>query len=60
MITNFILHNKLTVPTTSSKTYWSFVKTFYNDRKIPIVYPLLINNKLESDFKKKVHHFNMF
>ena len=60
MITNFILHNKLIDPTTSSKTYWSFVKTFYNGRKIPIVYPLLVNNKLESDFKKKVHHFNIF
>ena len=48
-------------PTTSSKTYWSILKTFCNGRKkTPIVYPLLINNKLESDFKKKAHHFNVF
>ena len=48
-------------PTTSSKTYWSILKTFCNGRKKnPIVYPLLINNKLESDFKKKAHHFNVF
>ena len=34
--------------------------TFYNGRKIPIISPLLINNKLETDLKKKTHHFNIF
>ena len=36
------------------------MKTFYNGRKIPIISPLLINDKLEADFKKKAHHFNAF
>ena len=36
------------------------MKTFYNDRKIPIISPLLINDKLETDFKKNPHHFNLF
>ena len=36
------------------------MKTFYNGRKIPIIPPLLINDKLETDFKKKSHHFNAF
>ena len=36
------------------------MKTFYNGRKIPIIPPLLINDKLETAFKKKAHHFNVF
>ena len=61
-IDNYNLHlaNKMIDPTTSSKTYWSILKTFYNDRKIPIIPPLWINDKLETDFKKEAHHFNMF
>ena len=57
---NLHLANKLIDSTTSSKTYWSILKTFYNGRKIPIIPPLLINDKLETDFKKKAHHFNAF
>ena len=59
---NLHLANKLIDPTTSSKTYYglSILKTFYNDRRIPIIPPLLINDKLENDFKKKAHHFNVF
>ena len=52
---NLHLANKLMDPTTSSKTYWSILKTFYVGRKIPIIPPLLINGKLETDFKKKDH-----
>ena len=56
---NLHLANKLIDPTTSFKTYWSILKTFYNDRKIPNIPLLLINDKLETDFKKKAHHFNV-
>ena len=59
MIRTF-LANELIDPTTSYKTYWSILKTFYNGRKIPIIPPLLIYDKLETDFKKKAHHFNVF
>ena len=52
---NLHLANKLMDPTTSSKTYWSILKTFYVGRKIPIIPLLLINGKLETDFKKKDH-----
>ena len=41
---------KLNNPRSSSKTYWSILKTFYNDRKIPII-PQLKDGKHESDFK---------
>ena len=40
-------------PKTSSKTYWSILKTFYNGRKKPITPPILKEGKLESDFKIK-------
>ena len=39
---------KLSDPTTSSKTYWSILKTFYSTKKVPIILPILIENKLES------------
>ena len=42
-------------PNTSSKTYWSILKTFYNGRKI-----LLKDGKLESDFKIKANKCNIF
>ena len=44
---------KVNNPKTSSKTYWSILKTFYNGRKIPIIPPLLKDGKLKSDFKIK-------
>ena len=46
--------------TTSSKTYWSILKTFYNTKKVPIIPPILIENKLETDFFKKANYFNKF
>ena len=51
---------KLNNPKTSAKTYWSILKIFYNDKKIPFIPPLLIKNKLVSNFKAKLNHFNIF
>ena len=45
---------KLSNSTTSFKTYWSISKTFYNTKKVPIMPPILIENKLETDFLKKL------
>ena len=57
-------YNKLSMelnnPKTSSKTYWSILKTFYNGRKIPIIPPILKEGKLEPDFKIKANCFNSF
>ena len=39
---------------TFTKTYWSILKRFYNRKLIPVIPPLLIDNKLESDFEKKI------
>ena len=54
------LAQKLSDPSASSKTYWSILKRFFNGKKVPIIPLLLINNKLESDFKIKANYFNSF
>ena len=54
------LAQKLNYPKTSSKTYWSISKTFYNGKKVPLIPPLFINDKSETDFKLKTNIFNYF
>ena len=54
------LAKKLNNPTTSPNTYWTIMKTFYNDKKNPLIPLLLINDKLECDFGEKANHFNKF
>ena len=54
------LARKLTNLKTSSKRYRPILKTFYNGRKVPLIPSLVINNKLEPDFKRKADHFNNF
>ena len=34
------LAKKLNNPLLQAKTYWSILKTFYNDKKIPLIPPL--------------------
>ena len=45
---------------TSARAYWSILKALYNGKKIPLIHPILVNNKLISNFKEKVNHFNAF
>ena len=54
------LAQKQNEPKTSSKTYQSILKTFCNDKKVPLIPPLFINNKLEPDFKLKANFFNKY
>ena len=54
------LSEKLNNPNTSSKTYWSILKSFYKGNKVPLIPPLLVNNKFVSDFTKKANLFNDF
>ena len=56
----FVLSDKLNDPHTSAKSYLSILKTLYNGNKIPLIPPILINNKLISNFKEKANHFNAF
>ena len=43
-----------------AKTSWSILKKFYNDKKILIIPPLLIDDKFASDIQTKVNSFNKF
>ena len=51
---------KLTKFHKSSKAYWSLLKTFLNNRKIPVIPPLYHEGDFVTNFKKKVELFNSF
>ena len=55
-----LLPHKLLDSKTSPKQYWSILKTFLNDKKIPCISPLLHNGKFIMDFKEKTELFNDF
>ena len=54
------LSTKLANPSTSSKTYWSILKTFVNGKKMPIIPPLLVNDNFITNFLEKANLFNDF
>ena len=54
------LGKKLNNPLLQAKTYWSILKTIYNGKKIPLIPPLLVNDKFVTDMKTKADIFNNF
>ena len=56
----FKLSMKLAVNKINPKCYWSILKSFLCNKKIPCVPPLIHNNQLFVDFKKKRELFNLF
>ena len=54
------LAKKLNNPLLQAKTYWSILTTFYNDKKIPLIPPLLVDDKFVTDMKMKADIFNNF
>ena len=54
------LPKKLNNPLLQAKTYWSILKSFYNEKKIPIVPPLLVDNNFVTDIQTKANIFNTF
>ena len=54
------LAGKLANPATSSKMYWSILKTFLNNKKNPCIPPLFHENKFITNFKEKAELFNTF
>ena len=54
------LAKKLNNPLLQAKTYWSILKSFYNEKKIPIIPPLLIEDKYVTDTQTKANIFNKF
>ena len=51
--------NKLMNTQKNSKVYWSLLKIFLNNKKIPII-PLFYENSFITDFKEKAQLFNIF
>ena len=47
------LSRKLNDKSLSAKAYWTILKTVYNNKKIPIIPPILIDNQLVTDFSEK-------
>ena len=54
------LADKLNGSKTAPKTYWAILKTFVNGSKIPLIPPLLVDDKLLTDFLDKANLFNNF
>ena len=54
------LSKKLNDPNTITKTYWSILKSLYKGNRVPLIPPLLVNNKIVSDFTEKANLFNDF
>ena len=54
------LSHKLLDPKTSQKSYWSILKTFLNNKKIPCIPALLHQAKYVTDLKEKANIFNNF
>ena len=55
------LSKKLNDPLTTPKIYPSILRMFYNGIKIPLIPPLIINNRVTKNFRRKSNFFfNIF
>ena len=52
------LAQKLCDASVNSKPYWFILKRLFNGEKVPIISPVLVNKKLESNTKVKANYFN--
>ena len=54
------LGKKLGDPSRSIKTYWATLRTLWNGKKVPHIPPLLVNDKLITEFEAKANIFNEY
>ena len=54
------LPRKLAVYKINCKCSWSILKSFFNNKKIPCIPPLIHNNQFVIDFTEKSELFNSF
>ena len=54
------ISKRITNPLTSTKTYWSILKSFLNNKKIPCISPLFHQNRYIIKYKDKAELFNNF
>ena len=48
------LSQKLIDPSTELKTYWKVINRFVSNKKTPMIPPLLVNDKIISNFSEKL------
>ena len=51
---------KLNNPLLQEKTYWSILKIFYSDKKIPLIPFFLVDNTFATDMRTKANIFNEY
>ena len=54
------LRKKLNNPLLQEKTYWSILKIFHSDKKIPLIPSLLVDDTFVTDMKTKANIFNEY
>ena len=54
------MFKKLMEPSISPKTYWSVLKSFHNDKKIPSIPPIFHGNRFVANFQEKAELFSSF
>ena len=54
------LGKKLGGPSRSIKSYWAILRTLWNGKKVPNIPPLLVNNKIITEFEAKVNIFTKY
>ena len=54
------LSAKLEDLSTASKTYWSILNRFLSNKKIPIIPPILVDDRVVPNFAEKAELFNSY
>ena len=54
------LGKKLGDPFRSITTYWDSLRTLWNRKKVPNIFPLLVKNELITEFEAKANIFNKY
>ena len=54
------LSAKVKDPSIAPKTYWSILNRFLSNKKIPIIPPILVDDKVVSNFAEKAKVFNSY
>ena len=52
--------NKPEDPSIAPKTYWSILNSFLNNKKLPIIPPILVDDRVVSNFTEKTKLFNSY
>ena len=54
------LNAKLKNPSTGPKTYWSILNRFLSNKKLPIIPPILVDDRVVSNFAEKAELLNSY